>query len=210
MPQFRYVAINQSGKKVKESLASSSREEVMTYLTSQNMVPVEIRDITFRGRGRRDLKTSEKVFFTQNVSVLLTSGISLGEALAIIANDTPNKKSAQFYESIRIDLEKGAPLSKALSKYPTTFDTIYLSLIEAGENSGELAGVMDNLAKSIEKDERTVHQVKSAMVYPGIILITLVIMGLAITFFVLPKIIQVFESLEVKLPVTTQLLITLG
>lgn len=210
MPQFKYVAINQSGKKMNQTMPAASRDEVLAYLAQQHLVPVEVTEVTKIARSSHSLKTNEKVFFTQNVAVLLASGISLGEALAIIANDSPNKKSAQFYESIRVELEKGTPLSKALSNYPGTFDSIYISLVEAGENSGELASVMDNLAKGIEKDARTVHQIKGAMIYPGIIFGTLVIMGIGIVFFVLPKITQVFESLDVVLPITTQLLVNFG
>ncbi len=210
MPQFKYSAINQSGKKIKQTLAATNREEVLTYLTSQHLVPVEVTEVTKVAGGSHKLKTNEKIFFTQNVAVLLSSGISLGEALAIIANDSPNKKSAQFYESIRIELEKGTPLSTALRKYPDTFDTIYLSLVEAGENSGELASVMSNLAKGIEKDARTMHQIKGAMVYPGIIMASLVLMGIVIVIFVLPKITDVFLSLNVKLPFITQLLVNFG
>lgn len=210
MPQFKYTAINAQGKKIKDTLQSTSHDEVVNYLTSRQLVAVEVTELSTKNGGSKNLKTNEKIYFTQNISVLLSSGISLGESLSIIANDTTNKQSASFYESIRVDLEQGTPLSKALSKYPKTFDSIYISLIEAGENSGELASVMENLAKGIEKDARTLHQIKSAMVYPALVLGTLVVMGIGIIFFVLPKITEVFTSLNVDLPFVTQLLVSFG
>lgn len=205
--QFRLTSINAAGRKVKRTIEAASQNEAVTFIRHQGETPIEIVAI---GRGRPRLKTAEKVFFTQNVAVLLASGVPLGEALTVIAGDSPSRRSVSFYDSIRVDLEQGLPLSAALKKYPATFDSVYVSLVEAGENSGELATVMANLAQGIEKDAHTLHQIKSAMIYPAIVLATLFIMGTAIVFFVLPKITQVFASLNVTLPLATRWLIAVS
>lgn len=209
MAEFRYTAIDASGKRIRKTTQATTQAELTKSLTANKMVIVEIENLSQgKTKTRTTLKVTEKIFFTQNIAVLLSSGISLGESMSIIANDTAHKSTSDFYESIRVDLEQGLALSQALAKYPHVFDSVYTSLVEAGENSGELASVMGSLAKGLEKDARTVHQVKSAMMYPAVVLASLLGLGLVIIFFVLPKITQVFEQLKVELPFMTRLLVS--
>ncbi len=209
MPRYRYTIIDKAGKRVSKVVTAPDRERVVRTLNELgNSFIVEIRDITRLTHRPRQFSVNDKIFFTQNLAVLLSSGISLGEAVGIIASDMEGKSVGAFFLLIQNDLEQGSSLSFALSRYPKIFDPVYISLVEAGENSGELSKVMDKLADGIERDAHTIAQVKSALLYPIFVLSALFILGLVLTFFVLPKVTRVFSQLSLEnIPLTTKLLI---
>ncbi len=209
MPAFRYTVIDPTGKRISQTMNASNKREVATFLAKNNYFIVAINEKTAKGllKGSQKISPKDKIFFTQNVSVLLASGVSLGEAISIIAEDANSKSMTVFCSALQDELEKGTPLSKALSLYPDNFDSVYISLVNAGENSGQLDVVMNNLAKGMQKDIRTIQQVKSALLYPAFVLASLFVLGLIVVFFVLPKISTIFEQLNVSLPITTRALI---
>lgn len=208
MPQFSYIAVDPNGRRVRETISADSKVEIANTLKKNNFFIVEISEVAAKdSRMPKRLSLSEKLFFTQNVATLLASGMPLSSSLTAISEDTSNKQAISLYGAIRSDLERGLPFYKALSRYPEIFDSVYVSLIEAGENSGKLDTIMDSLAKRLEKDARITSQVRSAFLYPSFILVALVILGGLIMGFVLPKLIPVFEELKVKLPITTKILL---
>ncbi len=211
MPLFRYTVIDPSGKRITQSMTAGSKREVAAYLAKNDYFIVDINEKSGKKTGRtKEIASKDKIFFTQNISVLLASGVSLGEAISIIAEDANSKTMTLFCATLQDELERGLPLSKALAHYPESFDPVYISLVTAGENSGQLDQIMSNLAKSMQKDVRTVQQVKSALLYPVFVLASLLVLGVLILFFVLPKIATIFEQLNAKLPLATRLLIRLS
>ncbi|HEY1074797.1 MAG TPA: type II secretion system F family protein [Patescibacteria group bacterium] len=211
MPNFRYTVLDPTGKRFTKLMAAANRNEVAKFLQQNKYFIIDITETTVRRINRSTpLNQRDKISFTQNIAVLLSSGISLGEAVTIVEQDSSSKSAASFYTSIRNDLEQGTALSKALAHYPNLFDSVYISLIEAGENSGELSEVMNSLASSIEKDQRTLSQVKSALLYPAFILASLVGLGVVLGFFVLPQITKVFAQIDTELPFATRMLVSLS
>lgn len=208
MPLFRYTAIDHNGLRVSKTITANSKTDVTNFLTQNQFFIVSIDDVSGKPvKPSKQLKPSQKIAFTQNIAVLLSSGISLGEAITIIADDTTDKSASMFFRTIQAELERGTAFSQALAHYPAAFDTVYVSLVEAGENSGQLDNIMKNLAQSLEKDVRLQSQVRSALLYPMFVLGSLFVLGGLIMFFVLPRITKVFEQLNVQLPLSTRLLI---
>lgn len=208
MPQFKYTAVDSTGKKITKIMVANNKTEVVTYLTTHQFVVVHVDNVTNQAlKQSKKITLADKIFFTQNISVLLASGISLGEALKLIAEDTASKSTSAFYESLRVDLERGYPLSAALANYPDVFDTVYISLIKAGEASGELSAILESLSKNLEEDARIRAQVRSALLYPGFILASLFVLTMMIVFFVLPRITKIFAELDVELPITTRIMV---
>lgn len=211
MPNFRYTILDSAGKRFTKVIAAANRNEVAKFLQQNKYFIVDITETTNRNINlKTPLNQRDKISFTQNISVLLSSGISLGEAITIVEQDSSSKSAASFYSSIRNDLEQGTALSKALAHYPHLFDSVYISLIEAGENSGELSEVMNSLAASIEKDQRTLSQVRTALLYPGFILASLAGLGIVLGFFVLPQITKVFAQIDTELPFATRMLVSVS
>lgn len=210
MPEFTYTAVDQSGKRLKKTVYANSVAEIQAQLQQGNMFIVDVRQSAGRSKKHKGLSLADKVFFTQNVATLLESGMSLGEGLKVVADDTSNKDAVALYNAIRSDVGQGISFARSLSAHPESFDEVYISLVEAGENSGKLSIVLRDLAKNLEKDALTISQVKSAFMYPAFIMAVLIVLGLIIMIFVVPRIIPVFKELNAKLPITTVLLLDLS
>lgn len=210
MPTYTYIAINPEGKRITQTLTASSPEAAYAKLQKERYFVVNLREQSKSSLKHFHLSLRQKIYFTQNIATLLSSGISLGEAISIIAADTKDKRVAAFYQHILEDLERGTAMSDSLSHFPDSFDEIYLSLVRSGENSGHLDTVMDSIGKNLERDARTIQQVRSALMYPSLVFMALGGLGLIIVFFVLPKLTKIFSELDVTLPLLTRILIKTG
>lgn len=207
MPQFTYTAIDSAGKKIKKTIVASSSRAAQSRLEEDHLFVVSLSESGGGKDKHSKLSTDNLIFFTQNVSTLLEAGMSLGEGLSLIADDAPDAKTGALYDELRNELEKGTSFSKALSKHPETFDEVFIALVQAGESSGKLNVVMLELAKNLDRDARSIAQVKSAFYYPAFILATLVGLAITVMFFVLPRIVPVFQQLTATLPLPTRVLI---
>jgi type IV pilus assembly protein PilC len=135
---------------------------------------------------------------------LIEAGVSIVSSLVVLEEQTEDKNLAVVIDDIRSDVESGLVLSKALARHPKVFNRLYVSMVEAGEASGTLDRVLDRVAMQIEKEQQIKRRVKSAMVYPTVVLsfATLVLTGLLM--FIVPVFVKIFDQLNGKLPTLTQ------
>ncbi len=150
------------------------------------------------------------ILFAQNLSMMLESGIGIVQAFSSIIEQTSKKPLKRAFIEIQKDIAAGNSLSETLALYPGTFPPFFIKMIQAGEKSGTLTGTLDELAKQTEKDYELREKIKSALLYPSIVLSLAVIIGIGISFFILPRLVNLFDSFKVDLPVTTQILISIG
>lgn len=153
---------------------------------------------------------TDKLFFTKHLSVMIRSGVSLAEAVKALRDQTRNPAFKKILNSILTDIENGQTLKKALSRHPHLFDPVYISLVSIGEESGNLESNLEYLADQLKRNYELQKKIQGAMIYPAIVLTTATVVGGAISFFVLPKMIDLFQSLEVDLPLTTKILLFLA
>jgi len=149
----------------------------------------------------------DKLFFTKHLSVMLKSGIPIGEAIDDISQQSKNPAFQKLLGTILADIDNGQSFEKSLSKHPKVFDTFYISLIRIGEESGNLENNLEYLSGQLKKNYEFQKKVQGALMYPAIILFVTFIAGGAISLFVLPKLIDLFSSLDVKLPLSTKILL---
>lgn len=149
----------------------------------------------------------DKLLFTKHLSVMLQSGIPLSEAITTIKEQTQNPPFKKILSKVDDDVENGQTLFKTLSKYPKIFDSLFLNLVDVGEQSGNLEKNLNYLSEKLKKDYEFRKKVQAASLYPLIILATAILVGGGISYFVLPKLIELFESLDVKLPLSTKILL---
>ena len=163
---------------------------------------------SFRGRPR--MKIGELLLFTSELSDLLASGMTLGAALHALAQRKTGKAQDVIVTDLRDEIVSGASLSGALSRWADTFPTLYVSMVKAGEASGQLPGVLERLVKHYERVLAAREKVGMALVYP--LIVTLV--GLAamvfMMIFVIPRFTAMFEELGGRLPLPTLILIGLS
>lgn len=149
----------------------------------------------------------DKLLFTKHVSVMLKSGISLSETLETLVAQTKSDAFKNVLTHIVKDIRNGQQLAQALSKYPKIFDNFYISLIEVGEESGKLEENLEYLAVQLAKEFELRKKIQNALLYPTIVLTAIVIVGTAMSIFVLPQLVNLFSSMDIKLPLSTQILL---
>lgn len=160
----------------------------------------------FRGR----VSSSEKMFFTKHLMVMLKSGIPIADILETLTTQAKSGTFRNILQQVSDDVAKGQSFEKSLSKHPKVFDLFYLSLIRVGEESGTLEESMGYLAELLERESELRKKIQSAMLYPTLILSATGVIGLGLAFFVLPQITEMFEGLAVELPLTTKILISIA
>lgn len=153
------------------------------------------------------IKLEEKIFFAQNLQVMLRAGLSISSAIGTLSEQTDNKKFRGLLNLVKEDIEKGISLSSCLSKYPSIWSDLVINMIKAGEISGKLEVILGNITTQLKKDYELKSRVKNAMIYPIIVLISMSVIGIAMLVFVIPKISSVFFELNASLPLPTRMLI---
>lgn len=149
----------------------------------------------------------EKLFFTRHLAVMLKSGISLGEAISLLSSQATNERFKKVIVFIQKDIDNGKSLHQALANHGNVFDAFYVRLIAVGEDSGNLQRNLEYLSAQLRKQYDFEKKVKGALMYPAVIVITALIAGAGIGLFVLPKLTELFASLDIALPWSTKLLL---
>ncbi|HTK04364.1 MAG TPA: type II secretion system F family protein [Candidatus Eisenbacteria bacterium] len=152
-----------------------------------------------------------KVFFTENLKVMVHAGLSISEGLNTLALQAESKNFKRVITIVREDVEQGKTLSAGLAKFPKIFPPIFTSMIQIGEVSGTLEDVLLELTTQMKKDYELRSKVKGAMTYPVVVLVAMLGITTGLLTFVLPKLLGVFKEFgNVKLPLATRILITIS
>ncbi|MFH1890528.1 MAG: type II secretion system F family protein [Candidatus Kuenenbacteria bacterium] len=153
---------------------------------------------------------TDKIFFIQNLRVMIKSGLSLSRALKTIAIQIPNSYFRKVLNNVSTEVEAGASFAQSLKKYPRVFNDLFISMVESGELSGNIEDVLDKLHTQMKRDHDLIAKVKGAMVYPLVVVIAMFGIGTAMVIFVVPKLISIFEEFQAGLPLPTRVLISLS
>ena len=156
------------------------------------------------------VKNDELVMVTRNLGAMLVAGLPLSRALQVLQRQTKNPRLKGVTTDIIERLNRGSQLYEALAEHPKVFDDLYIAMIQAGEESGSLAESLDTLSVQMERTSSLKKKIKGAMIYPTIIIIILVLIGILMMVYVMPSITDTFKSLDVDLPVATQVLMNIS
>ena len=149
----------------------------------------------------------QKALFAKHLAVMLRSGLPINEAFTIII-DSNKGRFKNVLKKILISVQNGNTLSSSFERFPAVFGGLFVNTTRAGESSGTLEENLENLAVQLEKEKELQAKITGAMVYPAFVMFAAFIMGMGMSFFVLPKITPLFEGLKVNLPWTTRVLIS--
>lgn len=212
MAIYQYRAKDSTGQVQKGIIEAGSLSEATAKLREQHSTILELAEgkpfslsISFF-KNRVSLK--DKIIFTRQLSVMIKAGLPIIKALEALGKQTDNAYFKKIIAEISTQVKGGKTLSKTLERYPGVFPEIYVAVVRAGEETGQLADVLLNLADQQEKDADLVSKIKSAMIYPAVILVTLIGVVILIIFFVLPNLQAVFADSGAKLPLATRLLLS--
>lgn len=209
--RLRYKAITKDGKVTQGLLDAKGIGETAGYLRARGLVPINITRIDNQFWTQlpffNAVKSTDLVIFTRQLSSMLTSGLTLMRALEILKDQVKNEALIEITSSVIADVQEGKTFAQAIEKYPKVFSQIYISIIKAGEESGLLDKVLLRLADNLEKQSKLKGTIKSALMYPAIIIIMMVgVMGIMMVF-VLPQLTILYQNLNVALPLPTQIVV---
>lgn len=150
---------------------------------------------------------TEKLLFTKRLATMVKAGITVDESIQVLADQTKSPYFHKVLEHIQKNIQNGQSLASSLEDYPKVFDQLYVSLIQIGEESGTLEENLEFLSDQMSKENALRKKVQSALLYPGLVLTAVSLMGGVISFFVLPQLVGFFDSFGADLPVTTKILL---
>jgi type IV pilus assembly protein PilC len=209
--RLRYKAITRDGKVSQGLLDAKDIGETANYLRARGLVPINITridnqfwtDLPFFN----SVKSTDLIIFTRQLSSMLTSGLTLMRGLEILKEQVKNQTLIEIITSVIADVQEGKTFAQAIEKYPKVFSHIYISIIRAGEQSGLLDKVLLRLADNLEKQSKLKGTVKSALMYPAIVIIMMGGVMVIMMIFVLPQLTVLYKNLGVGLPLPTQIVV---
>jgi type IV pilus assembly protein PilC len=213
---FDYKARDVNGKLLKGQVQAEDMALVTEALRQKNLIPISITpvsrlrgDINIPGLGGRvDLK--EVAVMSRQFATMVDSGLTLVRSLGVLAEQSEDKVLAQVLNEVRQDVEQGASLSAAISKHPKVFSNLYVAMVRAGEAGGNLDAVLGRLATTIEKQVELRRTVKSAMMYPLVVVIVVAVIVIAMLTFIVPVFVKLFKQLKASLPGPTQVIVNIS
>jgi len=149
----------------------------------------------------------EKLFFVQHLKVMLHAGISLSKAITTLADQTTNKRFQGILKDISGKVEKGKSFGESLSLYHDVFGEMFISMVEAGEISGKLEEVLEEIFIQMKKEHKLISKIKGALTYPTVIIVVMFGIGVFMFMVIIPKITAMFAELKAELPLPTKILI---
>ncbi|NQV00354.1 MAG: type II secretion system F family protein [Parcubacteria group bacterium] len=210
MAKYSYTARNDEGLEKKGEISASSKKELAQILRQQGLLltfaEAEEEKKGFKLFSTR-VSTIEKIIFTRNLFLMIKAGLSILRALDILVKQTSKKGFKGMILEIKRKIEKGSMLADSLAAYPKIFSPFYISMIKMGEMSGQLEKVLSELAIQMKKDRELMVKVRSALLYPSVVLMTMLAVGVIMIVFVLPQLTEIFVDFDVELPLTTRMLI---
>ncbi|MFA6257662.1 MAG: type II secretion system F family protein [Candidatus Paceibacterota bacterium] len=215
---FSYSAKLKTGEMLEGILDATDRYALSRELRFRGYVPLSITEkkesfvnkfLTLSNVFVK-VKIGEKIILTKNLSGMIKAGLSLSRALSVLKKQTKNSKLSIILTSITNDIDSGETFSFALSKFPDVFSKLFISMTRAGEESGNLAGALTDIGLNLEKSNSLNKKIKGALIYPGVIMSAMVVIGVLMFAFVVPTLANTFKELGVKLPLSTQIIIFIG
>jgi type IV pilus assembly protein PilC len=173
----------------------------------KQLSPLEQKINDWVGRHLTRIRTVEKILFISHLKTMVKAGLSLVDSLKILSQEIENKKLKKIIEEIKLGVEKGKQLSEMLQIYPKVFPVIYVSMIAAGETAGKMEESLEQVAIQMKKSHELTSKIRGAMMYPAVILVAMVGISIEIVFFVLPKLMVMFNDFNAELPIPTKILI---
>ena len=210
MTAFAYTAINAQGLESKGVLHAADEAAAKDQLRQRGLLARSLSEqkaVSNRVASFSKIKAKSLQVFSRQFATLIQAGVSIVASLLILEEQTDDKKLAAVIAEVREDVESGVVLSRAMSRHPKVFNRLYVAMIEAGEASGTLDTVLDRVAIQIEKETQLKRRVKSAMLYPSVVLTfaTLVLIGMLM--FLVPIFVKIFQDLNGQLPTLTQMVV---
>jgi type IV pilus assembly protein PilC len=217
MPAFVYSARDRLGKTIEGSIDANSSMEGLGILKGRGLIVTSMKESQRRTgvakkphQRKKKITIDDKVVFSRQLATMVNAGLPLIEGLSIMGENLENATFAAVIKQIERDVEQGDTLTDAMCKHPKVFDTLYVSLIRAGETAGMLDQILLQLSNYLEKAATLQRKVKSAMIYPAVIFCVAIAVVALLMIKVIPVFAEIFDQFGAELPAPTQFMINLS
>jgi len=207
--EFIYVGVDKTSVKQKGKLQANNEREVVDYLRSNNITPISIRKVESSAGFFifKKVKNSDILLFTRQLASMVTTGLTLIEALKIMTKQNLSPGMRELVNDLIAQISEGASFSQALASHQENFPEVYIALIRASEKGGLLDKILARLADNLEKSDDLQKRIKSAMFYPAIVVVGMIVVIIIMNVYVIPQLGTLYDSLRVELPITTKLVL---
>lgn len=222
MPIFEYKAVDANNKHKRGLIDADTPRDARVKLKREKLYVTDLRERKRRGGGPirirgitgvesvNKLRTEQIAAVTRQMASLLQAGIPLAEGLRMVIEQAPDKRIESTFRDIREKVTQGMPFGDAVLQHPAYFTDLYSNMVKAGESSGALDKVLARLAGFLQSQTRLKNKVGAALIYPSVMVIVGIIVVAVLMTFVVPKVTKLIEGRGQKLPLPTQVLITLS
>lgn len=215
MPLYHYKAVKLDGEVQEGALEASSEDELNRKLQKAGLIPIRTRaaggvNSLLERRKNRGFGSKEVLLVTRELATLLEAGLTLDRSLQILIDLADTEEKARLLGALQEAVRGGTVFSNALERHPEIFPKLYVNMVRAGEASGALDAVLSRLADYLEQAQALRETVKSALVYPSILVVVAALSLVVLLMFVVPQFKQLFADLGAALPLPTQIVIGIG
>ena len=211
MMRFRFKAKTHDGMDRKGVVEAQNQQAAVEVLRNQKLFIIELHELNQTGRGilsfGEKIKFDDVVNFTRQLSTMISAGLPLTDAMSILQIQSQPALQKKLSEVLKA-IEGGSTFADALAVHEEVFSKVYVSLVRAGEAAGVLDTILVRLADNLEKQREFRAKTKGALIYPVIVLVGMLVVGLVMMIFVLPKLTAMYEDFNADLPVITKLLMS--
>jgi type IV pilus assembly protein PilC len=212
---YKYKAVDSKGEVISGIKSSENETTLKADLKSENLNLVfaePISKFSFdvfwkRLKNAGTVNTEQKIILYRNLGAMLEAGLSLVRALGILERQTKNQKLKRVLQEVIEKVKKGSQLSSAMLDYKSVFSPLVVSMVQAGEESGNLVQALNVVADQMDKQHTLNKKIKGAMFYPGVIISAMVLIGIFMLIYVVPTLTKTFQELNVDLPASTMFII---
>jgi len=218
MPEYNYTAKTFDGKTQTGTMFADDLRQLSQKIKDENLILIEgvsdekkdHRSFWNRFFSRTKISAKEKILMTRNLEVMTSTGLSTVKIFDILSAQTKNKNFKKALLDIKEKINKGLPLSEALAEYPDIFSELFLSMVKVGEEAGTLEEVFKDLSIQLEKEHELKSKVQAVMIYPAIIVLTMIGVGVMVVAVVIPKLNSFFSTIDAELPFYTKIVLGSG
>lgn len=218
MAGFKYQAIANDGRIHKGVLEVDNARQARLQLREQGLIPLEVDALASElgkprasfGRFGNRLSNSELNLITRQLSTLFEAGLTVDQAFSALIEQADTLKQQQILAAVRGEVLAGKSLARAMDQFPSVFPDLYRTLVNAGEQSGQLSRVLSRLADYLEARQLFLQKIVQALIYPAIVSVTALCIVIGLMTYVVPQVVQVFQNTQQVLPLLTRALIGLS
>jgi type II secretory pathway component PulF len=212
---FHYLAQDKQGRIKEGNISQANLKLALDFLVTQNLKPISVKPVPYVIKKRflffkETLSLTDKVFLTKYLSLMLRVGTDLFSAIDILIEDFESGPSRRFLLEARANLEQGKPFWYSFSQHPEYFSSVVVNLIKAGENSGNLETTLNQVSVDLERERNLTSKVKSALIYPLLLVVASFAMVIFLVTFAIPKLGDMFLNMGKDVPVYTRVVLTVG